>query len=330
MGGREFIDFDNTYFNDLSIKNYTAKGHTFFMTGDFSNLDKETAFVLYFNKNLLGDEKATTDLYKAVREGKWTWSMLMTLANGSYSDDGDGVHGDTDTYGLSLTSITNLYRFFGVLQAGANASTGEWEITLNDPKVDDIVAAIISANTANWCRYSWQGSYGSNAKEALRDGRLLFYNEVIQHSDVGTYGDMGIAPFPMLNEEQGRYYAPCADSMYVVMCVPKITQDRNMADYFIDVLAWTGKEYTMEAYLDGKRAQFDSEVEIEMITEYIFPNVVYDVGAAVGWGSLIGGVLNDSFKGNVNNFTQAFEAAQPGALQTIANWNNAWGAYTEA
>ena len=50
LAGREFIDFDNTYYNDLSVKNYTAKGHTFFLTGDFSNLDKETASVVYFNE----------------------------------------------------------------------------------------------------------------------------------------------------------------------------------------------------------------------------------------------------------------------------------------
>lgn len=330
MGGREFIDFDNTYFNDLSIKNYTAKGHTFFMTGDFSNLDKETAFVLYFNKNLLGDEKATTDLYNKVRQGQWTWNTLITLANGSYSDDGDGVHGDTDTYGMSTTSLNRFYEYFGVLQAGVDEATGNWKITLNDEKVDDIVAAIITANTANWCRSAWDGPWGSNAQQALKDGRLLFYNEVIQHSFVGEFGDIGILPFPMLNEEQGRYYAPCAYQQTVLMCVPKLTQDRLMSDYFVDVLAWTGNEYTMKAYLQGKADQFDSDVEIEMITNYIFPNVVYDAGGAVGWGDLIGSVKGNAWNGNVNNFAQAYGNAEPGALQTIASWNESWGGYTEA
>ncbi|MBQ8392500.1 MAG: hypothetical protein IJX51_01895 [Clostridia bacterium] len=329
MGGREYIDFDNTYYNDLSIKNYTSNGHTFFMTGDFSNLDKETAFVLYFNKEILGGEKPTADLYQAVREGKWTWDMLITLANGAYSDDGDGVHGDTDTYGLSIASVNRFYEFFGVTQAGVDESTGKWEITLDDPKVDKIVAAIISANTADWARSAWSGSWGSAAGTALKDGRLLFYNEVIQHSYVGTYGNMGIVPFPMLDEAQGRYYAPCAYQQTVLMCIPKITQDRAMSDYFVDVLAWTGRDYTMKAYIQGKADQFDSPVEIEMIQEYIFPNVLYDAGGAVGWGDLIGSVKGASHNGNKNNFAQAFAEAQPGALETIASWNEAWGGYTE-
>ena len=330
LAGRQYIDFDNTYYNDLSIKNYTSNGHTFFMTGDFSNLDKETSFVLYFNKTLLGGDKPTADLYQKVRDGKWTWSTLVSLANGAYKDDGDGVHGDTDTYGISIASLTRFYEFFGVTQAGVNASTGKWEITLKNDKVDDIVAAIISANTANWARSAWGGDWGSAAGTALKDGRLLFYNEVIQHSYVGTYGNMGIVPFPMLNEAQGRYYAPCAYQQTVLMCVPKITQDRNMSDYFIDVLAWTGNEYTMKAYLQAKADQFDTDVEIEMITDYIFPNVLYDAGGAVGWGDLIGSVKSASYNGNVNNFAQAYAEKEPSALETIASWNETWGGYSEA
>ncbi len=331
LGGREFLDFDNKYYNDLSVKTYTAKGHTFFVTGDFSNLDKETAFVLYFNKNLLGDgsAKATSDLYQMVRDGKWTYAQLVNLANGAYSDDGDGVHGDTDTYGVSIASLNRYYYFFGVNQAGVNEATGEWELAINDEKVDDIINAIIDSNTSNWCRSAWGGSWGSNAGQALKDGRLLFYNEVIQHSYVGEYGDMGIVPFPMLNEEQGRYYAPCAYQQTVLMCIPKITQDRAMSEYCLDLLAWTGSEYTMKAYLEGKANQFDSEVEIEMITDYIFPNVSYDAGGAVGWGELIS-VMGGSYANNTNSFEQVYNEKAPAALETIAAWNEAWGGYTEA
>jgi hypothetical protein len=330
MANRQYIDFDNPYFNDLSVKTYTAKGHTFFITGDFANLDKETAFILYFNKTLLGGEAATNALYQKVRDGKWTFDELVKLANSSYKDDGDGKHGDTDTYGMSTTSLTRFYEYFGVTQAGVDASTGEWKVTLNDPKVNDIVAAIITANTANWARSAWGGSWGSNAQQALADSRLLFYNEVIQHiAHVAHIGNLGIVPFPMLNEEQGRYYAPCAAQQPTLMCVPKTTSDRNMSDYFVDVLAWTGREYVMEAYYENMADQVDSAVEMEMIKEYIVPNISYDAGNAVGWGSLMGGVLGASYNGNVNNFAQAYADAEAGALATIKSWNDAWGAYAE-
>ena len=331
LANRDFIDFENSYYNDLTVNAYTAKGHTFFVSGDYTTIDKEVASVLWFNKDLLGDKKATDDLYKAVREGKWTWDMLINLANGAYSDDGDGVHGDTDTYGLSLTNINNLYYFFGVSTTGVNKSTGEWQITLDDPKVDDILSAIITAKTANWARSAWGGSWGSNAGAALQDGRLLFYNEVIQHTYVTEVLSSGIVPFPMLTEAQGRYYAPIAAQQTVLVCIPKNTQDRAMSDYFLDVLGWTGKEYLMEGYMEEKALHLESDVEYEMIVNYVFPNIMFDSGAALSnWGSLLGGVLTASHNGNVNNFRQAFDAEAPKAQATIDSWNLAWGAYTEA
>ena len=54
LADREFIDFNNTYYNSESIKTYTAHGHTFFVTGSFSHLDKHTASLLYVNKKSYG------------------------------------------------------------------------------------------------------------------------------------------------------------------------------------------------------------------------------------------------------------------------------------
>lgn len=329
MANREFINFDQPYYNANSVEAYTAKGHTFFVAGDFSNLHYETAFALYFNKNLL-EEDEITELYQMVRDGSWTWNELVTLANGRYSDDGDGVHGDTDTYGFSTTSLNRFFDYFGVKQAGVNQSTGEWMITINDPKVDNIISAIITANTANWCRSAWGGSWGSNAIQAFNDNRLLFLNEVIQISTRGDMsGNVGVIPFPKLNAQQENYYVPCAMQQTVLMCIPKITQDRGMSDYFLDVLSWTGREYTIEAYLEHKSEYLVSPTDIEMLKSYIFPNVIFDAGAAVGWGDLIGQVKSSAWAGNTNCFIQAYEDAAPDALQVIESWNNAWGRYTE-
>ena len=44
----------------------------------------------------------------------------------------------------------------------------------------------------------------------------------------------------------------------------------------------------------------------------------------------MGGVLSDSYKGNVNNFDKVYAEQEPAALVTIAKWNTAWGAYTES
>jgi hypothetical protein len=184
MANRPYINFNNSYYNQDSVKTYTAKGHTFFITGDFANIDKETAFMLYFNKELLGGEEATEELYQLVRDGKWTWDKLVTYASAAFKDDGDGRLGNNDTYGLYTTSLTKFYEYFGVKQAGVDESTGEWEITLNDPKANDVVAAIIETNPSNWGNSRWAGGWGLwSPTEYFVNGCMLFYNEVMQYID---------------------------------------------------------------------------------------------------------------------------------------------------
>ena len=332
MANRPYINFKNSYYNQDSIKTYTAKGHTFFITGDFSTLDKETAFVIYFNKSLLGGEEAVNELYQLVRDGKWTWDKLVTYASAAYKDNGNNIHDDADTYGLSTTSLNRFYEYFGVKQAGVDESTGEWEITLNDPKKNDIVEAIIEANYSNWTRSAWGGGWGNNSGNAFCKNLVLFYNETVQTikylSENMDRNNIGIIPFPMLNEEQGRYYAPCTAQQPTLICVPKTTSDRNMSDYFVDVLAWTGKEHVVEAYYEEKSQRLGAE-EMDIMKNYIVPNISYDAGNGNGWGSVIGGVLSASYSGNKNNFDLAYSKYEADALQTIKRWNEAWGAYTE-
>ena len=324
LQGRAFIDFDNSYYNDLSVKAFTAQGHTFFVTGGFSTLDKETASVLYFNKNLLASAGSSEEeLYDMVRSGKWTFDELVKLAESVYCDDGDGVKDDGDTFGLSIYASDKYYQYFGVPRAASDASTGNWYLSLDDENVDDIIANIIKVNTASWANSTWDSNLG--AFEALENGTLLFYNEVLQRSYVAEVGDIGVVPFPMLNAEQGRYYVPCSNQMSVAMCIPKVTQDRKMSDYFLDVLAWTGDEYLTETFIDSRRDEFDGEEEIEMLTDYILPNICYDPGEAVGWGTLIS--LSGTYANNQNTFEQYYQENAPRTLETIKTWNEAWGSY---
>lgn len=332
MANREYIDFNNSYYSKNSIETYTAKGHTFFITGDFSNLDKETADVILVNKTLLGGEEEMSKLYQLVKDGKWTWDKLVAYADSVYVDNGNEYWDDTDICGLCTLTYYRFYEYFGVKQAGIDETTGDWKITLNDPKVNGIIDAIIEANTSDWSASAWKVCWVCNGPNAFVEDRMLFFNKVIKEinliSDTFAFDDFGVVPFPMLNEEQGEYCVPCAAQHPTLMCVPKTTSDRNMSDYFVDVLAWTGRDYVMEAYYD-QMAETMGDQEMEMIKDYIIPNISYDAGAAIGWDTLIGGVLSESYNGNKNNFDKAFANHEAAALKTIKEWNEAWGAYTE-
>ena len=332
MANRPYINFNNSYYNQESVETYTAKGHTFFITGDFSNLDKETAFVVFVNKTVLGGEETTKELYQLVKDGKWTWDKLVTYASAAFKDNGNNILDDVDIYGLSTQSFTRFYEYFGVKQAGTDKSTGEWEFTLNDPKVNDIIDAIIEADSSDWARSAWAGVWGDLSKDAYAENRILFFNEAFQRikyiSESMPVDNLGVIPFPMLNEEQGRYCVPCSSQQFTLLCIPKTTSDRNMSDYFVDVLAWTGNEYVMKAYYEQMAEQLGAE-EMEIMQNYIIPNITYDAGAAVGWTSLDYSIRGESYNGNKNNFEEAYSEREAEALEMIKDWNKAWGGYTE-
>ena len=328
LANREFIDFDNTYYNSDSIKTYTAHGHTFFVTGGFSNLDIVTAYVLYINKNLLTEDEAN-DIYDMVRKGEWTFDKLLTYVEGTYSDDGNGIMDSKDIYGMLIPSFTYYYDNFGVKTAGVNEATGQWELTINDGRVDDVISVIINSNGDVGEATDWIDHYSQDS--------LVFLNLSLQGMYSMKSENVGVVPFPMLNKEQGRYYVPCSMQIPVAMCIPKITQDRAMSEYFMDVLFWTGEEYTRKTYIEANKERFKDDVDKEMLTEYIIPNISYNAGGSIIYydekGSKIWAPLidskEDSYKGNENNFDAWYEEKAPDALKIIEEWNKAWGGYTE-
>ena len=320
LANREFIDFDNTYYNSDSVKAYTAHDHTFFVTGGFSTLDIDISSVIFFNKDLLS-KKAINDIYDMVRKGEWTFDKLFAYSEAAYSDNGDGIRGN-DTYGAALNPY-NYYDYFGVKNAGVNEATGQWEITIKGDRTDDVINAILKTINHEEKVFITHGGI-----IYFNDNQVTFVAENLMRLDEMEVENIGIVPFPMLDKEQGRYYVPCNMLTSYAMCIPKLTQDREMSEYFMDVLCWTGEEYTTKAYLETKKEYFKTDADMEMITEYIIPNISYDAGEVVGWGELIN-IKKDSYKDNENHFDEVYAEAEPDALKIIAEWNAAWGGYTE-
>ena len=331
LANRTNLDLTAPYFRQETVEQFTVGGHTLFVGGDFSNLDIETAYIMYFNKSLLGQVE-TGNIYSYVLDGTWTYDKLVSYANSGYKDDGNGYRDDYDSYGLSVNSLDRFYEYFGVNHVSVNPDTERFELTLNDDKVYDIIAAIVTAKTAYWSRSSWGSNsyWGSNAVSAFNQGRLMFYNECVYNS-IHLTQDFGVVPFPKLNTDQDRYYAPCNTQQATVMCIPKATSDREMSEFFLEMLTATGTLYTMQAYYATLILERNwGEYELEVFVDYILPSISYDHGSTYGWTSILPDVRANSYAGNVNNFDAAYGAQEANALATLQKWNDAWTNYSDA
>ena len=341
MGQSQYIDFSQSYFNQMAYESYTISEHTFFAAGDFSFIDEQTSFIIFFNKTLASQYPAfpLDDIYDMVREGEWTVDIMYGLAaTVSENLDGKAEWTDLDKYGFGTTTLQMFFQYFGIQQVSVDPDTQQYYISLNDDRVGTAIDKIIQCMNAEWSRYNWNGGQetgGSSA--AFVQNRLLFLNQALQTIDhfrgsVSEDFQFGLLPFPKL-DAASEYHTP-SSYQAVVMCIPKSAYwadgGKAMAEYFIDVLSWTGQEYMMEAFLSTITMSLTDDESIEMLEDYIFPNMMYDQGYMYGWnGLLTDNVQIESYKSGTNKFAENFARESIMAQSTINEWNNAWAGYDE-
>ena len=342
-----YINFEASYYNQDSVNQYTLAGNTFFVGGDISFLDEQTAYVLFFNNAIAADFGSSfPNLYQAVLDGTWTIDTLYNLA-GAVSDDidGNGVYNDYDMYGLGITGLANYFQYFGVYQVGKSKDSFGNEVfalTIENDKVQAIVEEMLYAKeNVKSIRTSW-GSAGEPSWEAISrafaEDRLLFYSEVLQKTfSIDISVDYGILPFPKLSTSQDRYYVPSCQQT-TIACVPRATNDRELSECMIEILSKTASEYIMPSYYESIRDTLNNshaDDTMQIIIEQISPNLMYDIGynygryGGDGSGLITSSVQYASIEGNVNNFTNALDQGRTQAEKTLGDWSYAYNVYDD-
>lgn len=152
-------------------------------------------------------------------------------------------------------------------------------------RIKNIFSDLKSDDNASWVRTKWGGDFGSNLQKSFTDGRVLFYLDVAQKLNdcVNLSFSVGVAPFPKLDENQDKYYiSPYSKDTYTFTCIPKCTSDREMSDYFLDVISWTGNDYILNEYYSIKEELFNpitKDQDLNILKNYIFSDKMYDVAS---------------------------------------------------
>lgn len=334
----DFIDFEESYYNQEALDSYTLGDNRFFVAGDISFLDEHTSFIVFYNMTIASEFESFPDLYEMTRNGTWTINELYSLASAvSANTDNKDEWTDDDKYGFGTLSPSCFYQYFGVYQVSKKTDIdGEiYYLSVEDPKVNTIIDKMLQATSNETSmRVNWSGSYTAMGV-AFQDNRLLFYHEVIQKLDYLSEDPnlrVGMLPFPKLNVEQSRYYVPSA-SQSTLICVPRATDDRDMSEAFIEILSKSASEYIMPAYVDKIASQifFDyREDSVDILENYIFANMMYDQGYMYNYGGLVSSSIQGaSIEGGENKFAEALLNGQEAAKSVISAWNTAYFMYSD-
>ena len=351
LANSKYIDLTKSYYNQAAVESFSTYGHTFYVAGDFSYLDEYTSFVIFYNQ-ALSDEIGPTfgNLYNRVRDGKWTIAELAKKSAlvGSDSDDEQGWQ-DTDTYGFGSGAFSTFFQSSNINQVSIDKSSGdknqyEYRISLadNQTNVSSLVTQLVNIRSSTWARTSWDGGYGAMLA-SFTSGKLLFYHEVTQKIFEFPAQDenfkVAVLPMPKLNEEQENYATPFA-SQATVMCVPKATTDREMSEYFFDVLSWSGQDYIMRAfYLEMEARLYDDgetsrEDALEVLKDYVFTGLSYDPGymhANMGqvFMSAVQTETINTATSSSSNFTTLYSEAYNEAYDRLNNPKTGWNTYSK-
>ena len=333
----KFIDFEASYYSQDSIEQYTLAGKQFFIGGDMSFLDEQTAPVIYVNMSIANSITDFPNLFEDVLPGEdekitWTIDKLYELS-ALFAEDMDGNKNEwteLDKYGFGTNNLPSYYQHFGTYQVGKQQSEDResYVITLNNDNVDTIISKILYNQNI---KTSWSGI--DTLEAAFNGNRLLFCHDTMQKLDeYKNLQELAIIPFPMLNEEQGRYYAPVA-MQSTVMCVTKATDNRDMSEAFIEILTKSASEHIFAAYKQDMKSKISAnyrEKSMQVIEEQIFPNLMYDLGYTYyATGIATDSIQIKSYQGGTNVFSDIYDSAAKEANTTLNEWTGAYNGYVD-
>lgn len=329
----EYLHLDKEWWDASANKSLSIGDKLYFTTGDITIMPKIVSFAMTFNKQMLEKYFPETDLYQTVRDGKWTMDKLMEMSR-KVTSDSDGTPGMTyeDTWGLSSSYgdaaafyIASGYSYIGkdaedlpIVTFNTEASITHAKKILENLQIKD--EWVFHCNTAG-TEDIWVTSldtFGQN-RALFRTSAFSAMKKLRMYDDVEEYG---IVPIPKASEKQDKYYTYCnAQYAYAVVIPNSLDQeDAEWAAYIIEAMAYGGRKYITPAYYETtlkSRDLRDAESE-EMLDNYVFANIVYDLGVVYDFGgvmSMIGRLMGENST-NVNSSYQEIEGKIADDIET--------------
>lgn len=306
--------WDETGTNAISIGN-----KHFFLMGDALITDDDNTYLYLYNKKMYSENTALSgeygDIYKLVRDGKWTLDVFREMCKQVSHADESGNWGMTATYG-------NLSHSYGatVLMNGCNFATAspneQGTFTLNVgsqlgismfDKVYEIMsdtqltqrAELIAGQGKNPSQYGF-----SELEEMFVAGRGLFYNTTSSSISILKSQQMdfefGVLPTPKYDEQQTRYCNTVNRYQSSVLGIPVTVTDSEM-DATVVLLEALGY-YSAPV----KKAYYEQTLQLQALTDnadadmldLVYSSRFYDVGAMFDWG---GGKLSGLYGSIIAN-----------------------------
>ena len=210
----EALRLENPYWNTNGVKNLGFNDRVYVMGGDLNLVTYNSTNSIFFNQKLF-DDLGIDYPYDDVYNKTWTIDKMIEITKQGYFDLNGDSEWDvkTDRLGYSGWGYENMLALY-VGMGGQTITRDENDMpsfniaTERNVKLIDKLIELYDGKNA-YCNFT---EYSID-KNAFSDGRLLMDDGFITMLgwNRDSEFDIGILPYPMLDEEQGEYFSRAAN-----------------------------------------------------------------------------------------------------------------------
>lgn len=222
--GADYLKWDQEYWATSYIDALSFGGKTFWITGDLCLRFTGGYYAIFVNTDLYNDVLAPEygSIYDIVRNGNWTYDMLIEMASKSYVDDGNDKLDVSDqlglvypvwdnTNGLAISAGVMFTRYTDDGTPTNNVTAGNSTLVKFMDKVYELLhtSGVYSFNPPS-CSYEEAMRYFASGDVMFVAGRLnqaeLYLQEMERYY---------VIPCPKLDAEQESYYTGVHDAINI-------------------------------------------------------------------------------------------------------------------
>lgn len=290
-----YIDYERDWWSDSYHENTMVNGKPYVLAGDISIDMIRCAAAVFVNKTML--EKyygngAYDTLYEKIMDRKWTIDEMTSLAKDIGEDLNSNQQVDiADQFGFLTNYSNNIDGWFfgcGGTVLKKNQESGLYELNFKTERNGTIMARI-----QRMCFEESPDDFGNKAGSTVIDGpltktvvekfaagQMLFCTGFLYTAERFTNMEQKYAtiPFPMLNENQERYYS-VMHNIVTMFAIPANCLNYDATCAVFEAMSAAGHEIVVPEYYETmlKIRYSENPADAKMI-DLIYESRMTDVG----------------------------------------------------
>ena len=310
------INLDKPYWNKTANESLSLNNRQYVAMGAANIGAYDFIFTLLFNKKLVSDF-ALESPYELIKSGKWTIDTMAGMMKAVSSDlNGDGIYDINDRYGYASGTNVTLPAFWvgaGLFAIQKDANDIPY-FSAGDQKFLDLFEKVFELT---WESDAWfkkpGGGTNTNTPETsvelFTGDRALFIDT--QVADIkrlrGMETDFGIILYPKYDEKQESHRVRFG--FYDAFIVSRSNPNFERTSAVIEALNSESHKTVMPVYYDMcLKTRSSRDDESEAMLDFIFSNLVVDLGDTVWADRIRDGVFTQMFQQKNKNIASKLES----------------------